>query len=180
MVYEWQRKWILWTCFVETRVVNTHSPFPTLFRTRTGLANHSGWYTSLMNPAAKSFAISSPMALCFPSSKRCRRCFTGLEPRQIFKACSVASLGMPSMSEGFHAKMSLLARRKPMSALSYSEESVVPMRTVLPSALSGSTSTSLKPSTSSKDPVDRLGSGASSATSFLRVASSIEATIDVV
>ena len=31
MVYAWQRKWILWTRFVETRVVNTHSPFPTFF-----------------------------------------------------------------------------------------------------------------------------------------------------
>ena len=60
-----------------------------------------------MNPTANSFVISSPMALCFPSSKRCRHYFTGLEPGLIFKACSVTSLGMPGMSEGFHANMSI-------------------------------------------------------------------------
>ena len=36
------------------------------------------------------------------------------------------------MSEGFYAKMSLLAWRKSTSALSYSKESVVPMSTTLP------------------------------------------------
>ena len=117
------------------------------------------------------------MALCFSSSKRHRSCFTNLEPTLIFKACSVTSLRMPSMSEGFHAKMSLLAWRKPTSVLSYSEESVVPMRTTLPSEPLGSMRTSLAPSTDSKDPADRLGSGASSATSFLMAASSMEAMI---
>ena len=58
-----------------------------------------------------------------------------------------------------------------MSALSYSEESVVPMRTILPSELLGSMRTSLAPSTGSKDPADRLGSGASSMTSSLMAAS---------
>ena len=61
-----------------------------------------------MNPVANSFAISSPMALHFSSLKRRRRCFTGLEPGWIFKVCSATSLGMPGISEGFHAKMSLL------------------------------------------------------------------------
>ena len=85
-----------------------------------------------MNSVAKSFVISSPMVLRFPSSKRHRRCFTGLEPGWIFKACSATSLGMPGMSEGFYTKMYLLGRKKPTSALSYLEESVVPMRTTLP------------------------------------------------
>ena len=49
-----------------------------------------------------------------------------------------------------------------MSALSYLEESMVPMRIVLPMALSGSTRTSLEPSTDSNDPVDFLVSSASS------------------
>ena len=62
--------------------------------------------------------------------------------------------------------MCLLPRRKSTSALSYSEESVVPMRTVLPSVLPGSMRTSLEPSIDSKDPVNLLGSGASSVTSF--------------
>ena len=83
------------------------------------------------------------------------------------------------MSKGFHAKMSLLARRKPTSALSYLEESMVPMRTTLLSGLLGSMRTSLEPSASSKDLVDLLGSGASSVTSFLMATSSSEATIAV-
>ena len=116
-------------------------------------------------------------ALRFPTLKRRRRCFTGLEPGLIFKVCSVTSLRMPGMSEGFHAKMSLLPRRKSTSALSYLEESVVPMRTTLPLELLGSMRTSLVPSIGSKDPADRLGLGASSATSFLRPTSSTEATI---
>ena len=130
-----------------------------------------------MNPAADSFAISSPMALRFSSSKRRRCCFIGLETGWIFKVCSATSLGMPGISEGFHAKMSLLPRRKSTSALSYSEESVVLMRTILPSVLPGSMRTSLEPSAGSKDPVDHLGSGASSVTSYLRAASSPEAMI---
>ena len=31
LVYAWQRKWILWACFVEASIINTHSPFPALF-----------------------------------------------------------------------------------------------------------------------------------------------------
>ena len=85
-----------------------------------------------MNLATKSFAISSPMALRFPSSKRCRCYFTSLEPSLIFKVCSTTSLGMPGMSEGFHAKMSLLARRKPTCALSYLEKSMVPYAPLCP------------------------------------------------
>ena len=84
------------------------------------------------------------------------------------------------MSEGLHAKMSLLARRKPTSALSYLEESVVLMCTTLPLELLVSMRTSLVPSTGLKDLVDWLGSGASSATSFLMAASSLEAMIAAV
>ena len=131
----------------------------------------------MMNSATKSFAISSLMALHFSSSKRHRCCFTGLEPSLIFKACSVTSLEMPGMFEGFHAKMSLLVRRKSTGVLSYSEESVVPMHTTLPLEPLVSMRTSLTPSIGSKDPADRLGSGASLATSFLMAASSLEAMI---
>ena len=91
-------------------------------------------------------------------------------------ASSATSLGMPGISEGSHAKMSLLSRRKSMSALSYSEESMVPMCTILPSELLGSMRTSLEPSADSNDSVDFFASGVSSVTS-LRAASSPEATI---
>ena len=67
-----------------------------------------------------------------------------------------------------------------MSVLSYLEESVVPMRTTLPLGLLGSVRTSLAPSTGSKDPADRLRSGAPSVTSFLMAASSLEVMIAVV
>jgi len=132
-----------------------------------------------MNPAANSLAISSPMALRFFSSKRHSHCFTGLEPGWIFRVCLVTFLKMPGISEGFHAKMSLLSRRKSMSALSYSGESVVPMRTVFPSELLGSMMTSLEPSADLNDPVDLSALGASSVTFSLRVASSPEVTIAV-
>ena len=130
-----------------------------------------------MNPVADSFAISSPMILCFFSLKRRRHCLTGLEPGQIFKVCSATSFGMSGISEGFHAKMSLLSWRKSTSALSYSEESVVPTCTVLPSVLSGSMRTSLEPSIGPNDPIDFLVSSASSVTSSLMATSSPEATI---
>ena len=66
-----------------------------------------------------------------------------------------------------------------MSALSYLEESMVPMRTVLPSELLGSMRTPLEPYANSNDPVDFFTSGASSTTSSLRAASSPEAMIAV-
>ena len=53
----------------------------------------------------------------------------------------------------------------------------VSMRTTLPSEPLGSMRTSLAPSTGSKDLADRLGSGASSTTSSLMAASSLEAII---
>ena len=66
-----------------------------------------------------------------------------------------------------------------MRALSYSEESVVPMRTTLPLELLGSMRTSLVPSIGSKDLADRWWLGVSSATSSLMAASSLEAMIAV-
>ena len=63
-----------------------------------------------------------------------------------------------------------------MSALSYSKERKVPMRTLLASELLGSTRTSLVPSAGMNDPVVVLVSGVFSATSSLRVMSSLEAT----
>ena len=66
-----------------------------------------------------------------------------------------------------------------MSALSYLEESVVPMCTTFPLEPLGSMRTSLAPFTGSKDLTDHLGSGASSATSFLMAVSSLEAMIAV-
>ena len=56
----------------------------------------------------------------------------------------------------------------------------MPMHTTLPLEPLGSMKTSLAPSIGSKDPADHLGSGASLATTFLMVMSSLEATIAMV
>jgi hypothetical protein len=42
LVYARQRKWVLWARLVETRVVNTHSPFPTLFSNKNGIGQPLG------------------------------------------------------------------------------------------------------------------------------------------
>ena len=131
----------------------------------------------MIKPIAKSLVISSPMSLRFSLFKWCRRCLTGLEPSLIFKACLVTSLGIPSMSEGFHAKMSRLAQRKLTSVPSYLGERAVPMRTVLSAELLGSTRTSLTFSTGSKDLATRFASGTPSAMSFLMAVTSSEARV---
>ena len=54
-------------------------------------------------------------------------------------SCSATSLGMPGMSDGFQAKVSLLARRKSTSACSYLADSWEPTRTVLVGSASSNT-----------------------------------------
>jgi hypothetical protein len=73
----------------------------------------------------------------------------------------MTSLGMPGMSKGLHANMSLFARRKSMSTASYLGSRAVPTRTVLLLELLGLRGTSLTPLMGSKELVDRLGPGAS-------------------
>jgi hypothetical protein len=47
-----------------------------------------------MNPALRSFMISSPIALHFSSMKRRRRCFTDYDLGLMFDFCSATSLGI--------------------------------------------------------------------------------------
>ena len=72
-----------------------------------------------MNPATISFVISFLIAAFLSGENRLSRCFTGLEPSLISILCSANSLGTPSMSADFQAKISLLSRRKLVSASSY-------------------------------------------------------------
>ena len=95
-----------------------------------------------MKRAANSLAISSPMALRLLSSKRRSHCWTGLDPSKMRSSCSATSIGMPGKSDGFQAKVSLLARRKSTSACSYLGGSWEPIRTVLVGSAS-STATAL-------------------------------------
>ena len=92
-----------------------------------------------MKPAANSLAISSPMALRLSSLKRRSHYWTGLDPGKMRSSCSATSLGMPGISNGFQAKVSLLARRKSMSACSYLAGSWEPIRTVLVGSASSTT-----------------------------------------
>ena len=79
-------------------------------------------------------------------------------------SCSATSLGMPGMSDGFQAKVSLLARRKSTSACSYLVGSWEPIRTVLVGSAS-STATALVSVVETKAGVwlDLPGSGRHSA-----------------
>ena len=72
-----------------------------------------------MNPAAISFVISFLIAAFLSGENRHSHCFTGLEPSLISILCSTNSLGTPGMLIGFQAKISLLSRRKLVSASSY-------------------------------------------------------------
>ena len=75
-----------------------------------------------MNPAAISFVISFLIAAFLSGENRHSRCFTGLDLSLTSILCSANSLGTPGMSAGFQAKISLLSRRKLVSASSYFAE----------------------------------------------------------
>jgi len=129
--------------------------FPVFFLTRTGLVSQSEWYTSLMNLAARSLAISLPMALHLSSSKRCSHCLAGFELETTRNACSATSRGMPGMSEGFNAKTSQLAHRKLANSYSYLARSLAPIRIVLVGSV-GSIPTALV-SSSGRKAVEEVG-----------------------
>jgi hypothetical protein len=84
-----------------------------------------------MKPAASSLASSFLMASRLSSAKRRRCCRLGVALGSMLRQCSISSLGTPGMSAGFHAKMSWLARRKLMSASSYSGSRPAPMVVVM-------------------------------------------------
>jgi hypothetical protein len=72
-----------------------------------------------------------------------RRCFTDFDPGLMFSLCSATCLGIPFMSEGFHANTSRFALRKSTSALSYLGSSAIPIRRVQPSSQTIASLTSL-------------------------------------
>jgi hypothetical protein len=115
----------------------------------------------MMNPAAISLWISSPIALRFSLSNRRRGCFTGRALARISSECSATSLGMPGMSEGLHAKTSVFARRKSTSTASYLGSSSEPIRICLEASSLGSRGMDLTVSAGSKLPAWRFTSGAS-------------------
>ena len=52
LVYAWQRKHILWARLVETRIVNTHPPFPTLFSYKNGIGQ-SLWVVHFLDESGR-------------------------------------------------------------------------------------------------------------------------------
>ena len=72
-----------------------------------------------MNPAAISFVISFLIAAFLSGANLRSFCLMGLDPLFTSIMCSANSLGTPSMSAGFQAKISLLSHRKLVSASSY-------------------------------------------------------------
>ena len=88
-----------------------------------------------MNPTAISFVISFLIVAFLSGENHRSRCFTGLEPSLISILCSANSLGTLGMSAGFQAKISLLSRRKLVSASSYFAEMWALMVAVLEGSL---------------------------------------------
>jgi hypothetical protein len=83
-----------------------------------------------MKPASSSFRTSFLMKSC--CSTDCLRGFwlTGLASGLIFRQCSITSLGIPGISDGFHANTSAFAWRKATSASSYFSSKPPAMRVV--------------------------------------------------
>ena len=100
-----ERERILWTGLVKVFEIDTKAPGLSFFGTITRLASQSGCFISLINPASKNLASSSPIAYLL-GSENCRRaCLTGLNPFWIFRLCSASLHGIPGISEGCQAKM---------------------------------------------------------------------------
>jgi hypothetical protein len=89
------------------------------------------WYTSLIEPVARSFASSFLMASLLSGAKHHSRCFFGVALGSTFRQCSISSLGTPGISAGFHTNMSRLALRKLTSAHSYLSPKLPPIKAVL-------------------------------------------------
>jgi hypothetical protein len=89
-------------------------------------------------------------------------CFTGFDPSLMFSLCSATSLGIPFMSEGFHANTLRFALRKLTSALSYLGSSVVPIQSVRPLSETTTSLTSLAGSKEQAACLDDSGTSCSS------------------
>ena len=102
-----QREAVLWACFVYVgeSIQSRHLPFA--FLTSTTLANHSGYSTSLIAPAWRSFPTSSLMAFCLFGAKLLRFFLTGLKDGLVFSLCVITTGSIPPMSACFHVKKSL-------------------------------------------------------------------------
>ena len=99
-----ERERVLWTGLVKVFKIDAEALGFVLFGTITRLASQSGCFISLMNPASKSLASSSPIACLLGSENSRRACLTGLNPFRIFRLCSAACVGFLACLKGARQK----------------------------------------------------------------------------
>ena len=92
-----------------------HLPFS--FLTRTTLANHSEYSTSLIAFAWRSLPTSSLIAFCLSGAKLLLFCLTSLKEGPTFSLWVITAGSIPPMSSCFQANTSMFCFRKRMIGL---------------------------------------------------------------
>jgi hypothetical protein len=96
---------------------------PLAFFTMTVLANHSGYFTSLMTPALRSLFTSFRAPSALSSDIFRSLCFLGLKDGSTLSECSMTSLLTPQRSLADQAKTSLLLNKNLIKVFSFSLDS---------------------------------------------------------
>ena len=102
-----------------------HLPFA--FLTRTALANHSGYSTSLIAFAWRSLPTSSLIAFCLSGAKLLLFCLTGLKDGLKLSQWVITAGSISPMSSCFQANTSMFIFRKWMRGPLVSSASLDPM-----------------------------------------------------
>jgi hypothetical protein len=92
---------------------------PSGFSIKTWFASHLGKSVDLMNPASSNLLTSYRMVSRLSAVYLLSFCLINLYDGLMSNLCSITSLGIPSISDIFHAKTSRLSQRKVMSVNSY-------------------------------------------------------------
>ena len=101
--------------------------FPFAFLTRTTLANHSGYSTSLIAYSWRSLPTSSLIAFCLFGAKLLLFYLTGLKDGLTFCLWVITAGSIPPMSSCFQANTSMFCFKKWMRRLLTSLSSLDPM-----------------------------------------------------
>ena len=102
-----------------------HLPFA--FLTRTMLANHSGYSTSLIAFAWRSLPTSSLIAFCLSKAKLLLFCLIGLNDGLTFSPWVITTGSIPPMSSCFQVNTSMFFFKKRMRGLLMPSASLDPM-----------------------------------------------------
>ena len=97
------------------------------FLTRTTLASHSGYSTSLITFAWRSLPTTLLIAFCLSREKLLLFCLTGLKDGLTFSLWVITAESIPPMSSYFQANTSMFFFRKRMGGLLMSLASLDPM-----------------------------------------------------